>query len=149
MSVALVEKHVEVQFEQARGAYSGKIRTFARNTVNQVPGYQLDDLEQELLVVLWECVRSYDPNRGACFNTYFQRSAKNRMISLIRRYQTASRRATVMSLDVEAVAHAVDTVLCAEPAEDCALRRIDVREAVRTHGIEALDGRRSGRRRTA
>lgn len=128
--------------------YKGKVRTFARNSYQQMPGYSIEDVEQELLVVLWECVRHYDPNKGASFNTYFQGSARNRVITLVRHFSTKSRKAVVTSLDVEAVASAVDQCFAQDSAETTAERRAELQAAVAEYGEAALNGRR-GRRRKA
>lgn len=134
---------VDDQWALAQREFGKKVKTFARNSAYAVPGYDEADMEQELLVVLWECVANYDPGHGARFNTYFQTSAKNRIVSLIRRFQTASRTADVTSLDVEAVSLAVDEVFAkGYSAEDTALLRMEVRDAVAAHGEGSLDGRR-------
>jgi RNA polymerase sigma factor (sigma-70 family) len=116
------------KWEAAQLAFHGKIRTFARGAVNQLPGLDMDDVIQELNIVLWTCTVHYDPNRGAKFNTYFQGSAKNRIISLIRHANTKSRKALVTSLDVEAVAAVVDSLLAIDNVEERALMRVDIAE---------------------
>lgn len=133
------------RFEQAQLKYGQKVRTFARNSFNQVPYHDLEDMVQELTIVLWECVRTYNPDRGASFNTFFQQSAKNRVISLIRHYQTKGRAGSTVSLDVEAVSWAVDEFLSDASAEDLALMRMEIREAVLAGGEGVLDGRRRKR----
>jgi RNA polymerase sigma factor (sigma-70 family) len=135
------------RWDAAQRAYRGKIRTFARNSVRQLPGYEVADVEQELLVVLWQCVEKYDPNRGASFNTLFQGSARNKIISLIRRYSTQSRKALVMSLDEEAVRTVIEDTLSTSSAEDIALMRILIGEAVTQLGPEVLSGNRTRARR--
>jgi len=79
------------RFEASVVEYRGTIRTFARNSVRQLPSMDIEDIEQELLMVLWKCVQNYDPSRGASFNTLFQGSAKNKIIGLIRHYSTKKR----------------------------------------------------------
>lgn len=133
------------KWEAAQLSYKGKVNTFARNSFRQIPGYTVEDVEQELLVVLYECVIHYDPNRGASFNTYFQGSAKNRIISLIRHFNTKSRKAIVTSLDVDAVAAAVDAHVSVTSAEDRAMRIMELQEVVRDNGTQILY--RSGRGR--
>jgi DNA-directed RNA polymerase specialized sigma24 family protein len=135
------------KWEVASTLYGGKVKTFARNSFRQIPDHEQNDVEQELLVVLWECVVHYDPNKGASFNTYFQQSAKNRVISLIRHYQTKGRTATLVSLTDEAVEAAVSEMLATTSAEELALMRMTIREFVLEHGEEALsrDRRRSRR----
>lgn len=115
-------------FEKAQLAYRGTIRTFARNSTYQLPGFDLDDIESELLVVLWRCVLNYDPNKGASFNTLFQGSARNRIIGLIRKAETIKRKAIWINLDDEAVRAAVDERLQVGSAEDSALAMIEIKE---------------------
>lgn len=134
------------KWEATYQAYYGKVRTFARNSYRQVPYTSQEDIEQELLVVLWECVVNYDPNRGACFNTYFQQSAKNKVISLIRHHETKGRSGQVVSMSEEAVEFAVNDTIAMTSAEDLAMMRVDLREFVQTHGEDALYDRRLGGR---
>lgn len=114
------------RFEAAQVDYRGKIRTFARNSVNQIPGFDLEDIEQELLVVLWQCVIKYDPNKGASFNTLFQGCARNKVITLIRHGNTKGRKASVVSLDDEAVRLAVDEADRWGSAEDIVLANLSI-----------------------
>lgn len=95
-------------FEDARREYSGVIRTFAYNTVRQLPGWDVVDIEQELLVVLWRCVERYDESKGASFNTLFQGCARNKCITLVRGAQTAGRRGITVSLEDDAVRFAAE-----------------------------------------
>ena len=132
------------KWEAAQKMYGGKVRTFARNSFRQIPGAEQQDVEQELLVVLWECVMKYDPNRGACFNTYFQQSAKNKVISLIRHHQTKGRTGSVVSMSEDAVAFAVDEALSFTSAEDLAMMRVELRAFVEANGEEALYNKRLG-----
>ena len=134
------------KWEAAQQAYGGKVKTFARNSYRQIPYTDQADIEQELLVVLWECVMSYDPNRGACFNTYFQQSAKNKVISLIRHHQTKGRAGQVVSMSEEAVEFAVNDTIAMTSAEDLAMMRVELREYVMAHGEDALYDRRLGGR---
>lgn len=134
------------KWEATYSAYYGKVRTFARNSYRQVPYTSQEDIEQELLVVLWECVVNYDPNRGACFNTYFQQSAKNKVISLIRHHETKGRAGQVVSMSEEAVEFAVNDTIAMTSAEDLAMMRVDLREFVLAHGEDALYDRRLGGR---
>jgi len=116
------------RWEAAQLAFHGKIRTFARGALAQLPHMDLDDIIQELNIVLWTCTVHYDPDRGAKFNTYFQGSAKNRIISLIRHANTKSRKAIVHSLDVEAVSAAVDALFSTADTEERVMMRMEIAE---------------------
>lgn len=128
------------RWEATQLLYGQKVRTFARNSYRQIPDYEQSDVEQELLVVLWECVVHYDPNMGASFNTYFQRSAKNRVITLIRHYETKSRSAVTVSLGDDAVALAVESYLAVASAEEIGLMRLQISEYVTRYGEDVLSG---------
>lgn len=109
---------VATDFERAQIAYSGKIRTFSRKTFRFIPGYELADLEAEMLEVLWKCVRAYDPNKGAGFNTLFWRSAHRRLISIRRFYGAQKRGAEWYQLDNDALIRVLDEVVQEFSAED-------------------------------
>lgn len=134
------------KWDLAYQRYRGTMRTFARNSVNQIPDMDIEDIVQELTVVLWECTMKYDPNRGASFNTLFQGSAKNKIITLIRRGQTQKRTAVVTSLDDDAVRVAVDSLVQNESSEDHCLRRMELDEAIDEYGMEALFAAKSVKR---
>lgn len=116
------------KWEAAQIAFHGKIRTFARGAVAQLPHMDLDDIIQELNIVLWTCTVHYDPDRGAKFNTFFQGAAKNRIISLIRHANTKSRKAIVHSLDVDAVSAVVDSLFSEASPEDRVMLRMEIAE---------------------
>lgn len=128
------------RWEATQVLYGQKVRTFARNSYRQIPDHEQCDVEQELLLVLWDCVIHYDPNMGASFNTYFQRSAKNRIITLIRHYETKSRSAPTVSLGDDAVATAVDGYLSVASAEEVGLMRLQITEYVTRYGEDVLSG---------
>jgi RNA polymerase sigma factor (sigma-70 family) len=129
------------KWEHAQRSYGGKVRTFARNAYGRIRGYDEHDIEQELLVELWRCVLNYDPDKGgASFNTYFQRSAKNRIITLIRHSNTKSRSAINVSTADEAVLAQVDAIIAMPGAEFQALNRMQIAELVDEYGEEVLDG---------
>lgn len=46
-----------------------------------IPNYSKDDIEQEILVKLWEAMDTHDQDKGA-FITYFYRVANNHLINL-------------------------------------------------------------------
>lgn len=138
MSVPTVDD--SARWEAARRLYGGKVRTFARNSFRQIPGFDREDVEQELLIVLWNCVQKYDPNKGASFNTLFQGCAKNKVISLIRHFETQSRKAVVVSLGEDEVARAVDQYLAVSSAEEIGLMRMQISEYVAEYGEGVLSG---------
>lgn len=147
-----MSKTAPATFETAQESYSGVVRTFARNCVYRLPGFDLEDVEQELLVVLWECVENYDDTNGAKFNTFLQRSLKNRVISLIRYADAKIRCANGMTvtLDSNSVQRAVDEMLQGATAESIALDRIQLQEIARDKGIDfVLDPPRRRRSRAA
>lgn len=118
-AIAVDSRTLEQRFDAARREHAGTIRTFARNCVFQLPGFDLDDVQQELLVVLWRCVKNYDPNRGASFNTLFQGSARNHVIGLVRTANAQKRGKDKMTtLSDEAFQLAVEQMSIEGSAED-------------------------------
>lgn len=84
--------------------------------------------------MLWLVCLSYDPNKGASFNTLFWSAAKNRFLDL---HKAASRKMRVgdyyrTSLSAESVAEAVSEFFLSPSAEDEAIARITVREQYRS-----------------
>lgn len=118
----------------AQPAYERRIKSFARKNFRTLPGQEQQDLEAELVEVLWLCCVKYDPNNGACFNTFFWQSAKNRFLDL---HKAASRKMRVgdyqrVSLDVDAVQRAVYEMLGDASAEDEVMAMETVRERYRS-----------------
>lgn len=139
----------EEQWALAQARYSGTIRTFARNFDKQIPHMDREDIEQELLVVLWKTVKGYDPTRGAGFNTLFQGNCKNRCISLVRTANTAGRKGITQSLSDEAVERAVNDVFdrqCMPSTEDRVMDRLEIQEYVSIHGTDCLVETKRGRK---
>ncbi len=128
----------QARWEAAQIEYRSRVRTFARNSYYRMPSFSAEDVEQELLVVLWECVVHYDPSNGAKFNTYFQTCAKRRIITLIRHFDAIKRKAELVSLTREEVKLAVDMFISEQSAEQRALDRMQIQEYVSVHGIDAL-----------
>ena len=128
------------RFAAAQEQFKGTIRTFAWNSYRQMPTYSVEDVEQELLVVLYECVLTYDPDKGAKFSTYFQGNAKRRVIDIIRYFNAKRRTAEggVTTLSDEAVQAAVDDAISAPSAEDRALNIMELQEYVAKHGTADL-----------
>lgn len=117
----------------AQAAFRNKIHTFAVNSYRQIPGYSVEDMEQELMEVLWWCTFDYDPHRGATFNTFFQSSARNRISSLIRYSNAKRRKADWVSLEEEDVRSAVESLLARNVVEDRAIDRCELQSLVQAN----------------
>jgi DNA-directed RNA polymerase specialized sigma24 family protein len=115
------------KFEQAALAYSPKIATFSKKTFRYIPGFEQQDLEAEMLEVLWKCVNAYDPNQGAGFNTLFWRSAHRRLISIRRYYAAKKRAAEWVLLDEEEFVAVCDSVIHDYSAEEWVMAFEEVR----------------------
>lgn len=118
--------------------YRAKVHTFARNSYYTIPGFAVEDMEQELLEVLWQCVFDYHPRHGATFNTFFQQSARNKISSLIRACETQKRKADIVSLDDDDIRTAIEEVFTDESPESTVLRRMEIREYVAAEGMSGL-----------
>ncbi len=110
-------------FSAAYAEFRKKMTTFSRNSVHAVKGYDVEDIEQELCIVLARVVRDYDPDKGASFNTVAQQSFQNRIRDLIRQVNTQSRTAIMVYLDVEDVQRVVEAVFNTHSAEDEVMAR--------------------------
>lgn len=138
------------RFTAAQIAYQGKIRTFARQKFRLLPGFDKQDVESEILEVLWKACNVYDPNNGACFNTLFWTMAHNRVKDL---HKAASRKMRVGDYDLvyydqvdeiqrndayvevlngNELTAAITTGLLSPSAEDEALALMHVREIYRS-----------------
>lgn len=141
------------KFVAAQLAFDKKLDTHVRALLPHVSGhdrsYEADDIKQELLAVLWKCVESYDPDRGAKFNTFAWRSIQHRSTSMIREVTAAKRTAKggVVSLDVEAIGIVVDEMLSHDSAEDHAMANLLVLRRLESGEDEAP--RRTRRKRSA
>jgi len=121
-------------FLEVQAVYQRKIHTAASRAYKQLPGFATEDVEQELLEVLWHCVAEYDPNNGAKFNTYFWQCARNKISDLTRRATTIMRQSEnfVTLIASEDLDEDTFTTICDKyrqeiSAEDWA----DLREGVR------------------
>jgi RNA polymerase sigma factor (sigma-70 family) len=68
---------------------------------NYIPGYDPEDVEQELLILLDQTAKQFKPQKGAQFRTFYLSCAKNR-INELRTYEAADKRAVqhnLISLD--------------------------------------------------
>lgn len=144
------EHSFEEKWALAQVRYKGTIRTFARSFNSQIRNMDQEDIEQELLVVLWKCVLNYDPSKGASFNTLFQGSAKNKCISLVRTANTKSRKGVNVSLADEDIERAVDDYFQDLPtngsAEDRALAQAELRQAMIDNPRALAMGAKRGRK---
>lgn len=120
-------------WEAAYLAYKGKIRTAARNAAYVSPDHDIEDMEQELLLVLADSVKRYDPQRGATFNSFFWMRAKQRIHQLATRAKAQCRSGFTVSLEEEAVAAAIDQSLASVSAETVFLAEEHVRNSGRGH----------------
>lgn len=135
MRVSAIAVPFDEAWELAQDAFGQKIKTYARNSFYAIDGYSQEDVENELLEVLWKCVLTYDPNNGATFNTFAQRSFQNRIGSLIRFAGALKRKAEWVSLSDEAVSLAIEEANSVKSAEDQACLRMLV--------VERLERRKS------
>ena len=116
----------DTNFALAYQAFKKKINTFARNSSYAIEGYDVEDVEQELCMILAKCVRDYDPDRGASFNTLVQGSFQRRIGDLIRKMNTQSRKATYVYLDDDEVRLVVEGAFNTASAEDEVMARLTV-----------------------
>lgn len=123
------------RFMKAQPVYRKKIQRFSRNraALRLIPGYDQSDWENDLLEVLWRACCSYDPDKGASFNTYFWRMTNNHQISLHRKAASQKRVGDYerISLDEEEVREVISELRTDPSAEDEYLARITVRERFR------------------
>jgi DNA-directed RNA polymerase specialized sigma24 family protein len=119
---------VAQKFELAQAMYAPKIRTFSEKSFRFLPGYERQDLEADMLEVLWLCVQSYDPDKGARFSTLFWTAAKRRLISIRRRFGAQKRSAEWVILNGDELAAAIDSVISEFSAEDYAVAFLSLRE---------------------
>lgn len=113
-------------FESAQTMYSPKIRTFAEKVWRFIPGFERQDLEGELLEVLWKCTLHYHPDNGANFNTFFWRCAKNRTTSIERQAKAVKRNVEWVRLEYEEFVTVCDSILREFSAEEYAIANLTV-----------------------
>ena len=89
-----------------------------------------DDLEQELLEVLWAACEKYDPDKGAKFNTFFRMLVNNRIATLIRNAFVQKRQSNLFceTLTSDDVAAVVDEITSCASAETEYLARLSITE---------------------
>lgn len=130
------------RFELARAAHRPTIRYFARNALRS-PSMRFmaeEDVQQELLLTLWDCCETYDPNRGARFNTLVQRSFTRKVITLVRyaERQCRDRRNETISLDNDAIGAVVEGILAGRgtvSAEDLAIAYMSIKKRAARQGV--------------
>lgn len=93
----------EARFGMAEPKYRSKIDTFARENAYKLPSHDPEDLVVELQMVLWTCVKTYDPDNGASFNTYFWQVARNRFVNLIEHAYAQKRQGDIYGVSMERV----------------------------------------------
>lgn len=113
-------------FALAQPVYAPKIRTFSAKVWRFIPGYEQQDLEAELLEVLWKCTLAYHPDNGANFNTFFWRSAKNRTISIERHAKAQRRFAEWVHLDPDEFGLVCDRAISDYSAEEYAIANLSI-----------------------
>lgn len=59
----------DAEFDRAAEEYQGLIIYLANKYT--IRGYDKDDMKQELYIILLKCMRYYDNDMGAAFNTYY------------------------------------------------------------------------------
>ena len=59
----------DAEFDRAAEEYQGLIVYLANKYT--IRGYDKDDMKQELYIILLKCMRYYDDDMGAAFNTYY------------------------------------------------------------------------------
>ena len=116
----------ELNFRLAERAYRFRIRKWVWDNKGKLPGLALDvdDLTNEVLEVLWRAVKTYDPNKGAIFNSWFTQCLNNWFKSKLRMTEFDCRRVHVdiEYLSAEGVSAAVrDVHTYAPSAEEVAL----------------------------
>lgn len=119
------------RFTLATPLYERKIRTYSKIHFREIAGYEQNDLENDLLEVLWLACRHYDPDHGATFNTFFWELVKRRFLDMLkkeRRLKRGGGMIEMVSLDEDAI-RAVAAEIRSDPsAEEEALARINVQK---------------------
>lgn len=118
------------RFDLALPKYRRKIRTFSAIHTRDVPWSDYDDIQSEILEVLYLACCGYDPNCGASFNTYFWQAAINRLKDLKKSAFRQKRLANLnaASLDDESVREVVEELTMHGSPEEHLLARISVAE---------------------
>jgi DNA-directed RNA polymerase specialized sigma24 family protein len=121
------------RFELAQPKFRKKIRTFCSKNYRRLPGLERQDLEGEMLEVLWLACMKYDPDQGAGFNTFFWTCAQRRLMDLHKAANRQMRSGDFhwVWLESESIADFINELLEAS-AEEMTFAKIDVAEIYRS-----------------
>ena len=89
------------KFELAEGALKRDITAWSHSRWHYLPGLTREDLEQEIKMVLWTAVQTYDPAKGAKFGTYFRRLRDHKYADLVKAASRDKRQSEVGWSDLE------------------------------------------------
>lgn len=138
--------NIAERFESARIAHRKTMKFYAYKATRNRDVHPLtaDDVEQELLVVLYQCCIKYDPDKGARFSTFVQRSFNHQVITMVRYAQRQCRDSRlVSSLSDDAVAMVAEEVLSGRSsimsAETIAIDRMTLRDLLSPEAAANLD----------
>lgn len=132
------------KFDMAHQVYRKDIAAWTYDKVGALPGVERDDLEQEMLLVLWKAVLTYHPDNGSKFANYFRTLRDRKYVDLLRKANTGGREseAAWIELDEEAVVHAIATL-----QEPSAEEMVEAIGSVREFAREIYFGQRRVRNR--
>ena len=126
------------RWQAAQIEYKEKIRTAAHNSAYVSNEHEVEDMEQELLIVLWETCAKYNPDRGMTFNSFFWLLAKQRIGMLSDRSKAVMRTADLVSLDAAMFTAELEHIEASTPqpsAESEAIMRMDAAQMARRGGV--------------
>jgi len=104
-----------------------------------VPGYDIEDLQQEARIAIYNTARAFDPSKG-CFYTVAKRSIHNRLASLLTKARAKKRTAFMQSLDEPLADDGMEfhELLAGMDFDASMPRGVGVFETVRDHLIKRL-----------
>jgi len=142
---------LEAKWSAAYKMFWPKIRTWAKNSVHLFPGWDRCDVEQELLTVLHLAVLSYDPLKGAGFNSYTQDCFKRKISDLKRKAIAVKRQSETnwIDLDDAAIRSAVEAKFQEMSAEQMAEAYGELRTMSRSGIPRRTEEDRKPRRRAS
>lgn len=134
-----------MNFRLAERAYAGRIDRWVRRNLYKLPGlaYDHDDLVNEIRMVLWKAVQTYDPDKGAKFHSWFTQCLNNWYKDKLRRTEADCRRVNVHVeyLSNEGVAAAVENWRMEHSAEEEVLAPLTVNARLALQDRRAKDFR--------